>query len=341
MNYIVMDLEWNQSSSPEKTVPGLPFEIVEIGAVKYNENLEQTGSFSELICPKVYTQMHQITGELIQLDMEQLKHGDCFVKVMERFLRWCSEGDGTPADGHLADGKEAQKPDNIRFCLWGTQDLTELQRNMKFYGMEPLSKGPIPFLDVQKLFSIAYEDRKVRRSLEYAVDYLKLPKEETFHRALADAWYTGKVLALCNKDRVLEHISFDVYHPPIKREDEIKVQFDTYMKYISRQFADKEEALADKEVISSKCYLCHRNLRKKLKWFTTNNGKNYYCLAFCEEHGYLKGKLRIRKTDEDKVYVVKTTKFISKEEAGAICGRKEHVKELRRRHRAAVQKNNK
>ena len=86
MNYIVMDLEWNQSSSPEKTVPGLPFEIVEIGAVKYNENLEQTGSFSELICPKVYTQMHQITGELIRLDMEQLKHGDCFVKVMERFL---------------------------------------------------------------------------------------------------------------------------------------------------------------------------------------------------------------------------------------------------------------
>ena len=31
--------------------------------------------------------------------------------------------------------------------------------------------------DIQKLFSIAYEDQKVRRSLEYAVDYLQIPKE--------------------------------------------------------------------------------------------------------------------------------------------------------------------
>ena len=35
MNYIVLDLEWNQSCrGKEYTVLGLPFEIIQIGAVK-------------------------------------------------------------------------------------------------------------------------------------------------------------------------------------------------------------------------------------------------------------------------------------------------------------------
>ena len=39
MNYIVLDLEWNQSSSgEEEVVKVLPFEIIEIGAIKLNSN---------------------------------------------------------------------------------------------------------------------------------------------------------------------------------------------------------------------------------------------------------------------------------------------------------------
>ena len=35
MNYIVLDLEWNQSNKPEeREASGLPFEIIEIGAIK-------------------------------------------------------------------------------------------------------------------------------------------------------------------------------------------------------------------------------------------------------------------------------------------------------------------
>ena len=74
---------------------------------------------------------------------------------------------------------------------------------------------------------------------------------------------------------------------------------------------------------SSKCYLCHRNLRKKIRWFTSN-GKNYYCLAYCEKHGYLQGKIRLRKSEEGKYYVVKTTKLISPEKAETLRARKEH-----------------
>lgn len=315
MNYIVFDLEWNQGSTSEEVQPGLPFEIIEIGAVKYNDQMEPVGEFQELIKPQVYRELHRVTGQLLHLEMEELAQGGTFRDVAQRFLSWCG--------------------DESVFCSWGTQDLTELQRNMKYFGMEPLADGPIPFLDVQKLFSIAYEDRKSRRALEYAVDFLHIDKDVPFHRAYSDAYYTARVLERCKDPEILKNVSYDVYQPPVRREDEVKVRFDTYAKYISRQFEDREEAFRDREVVSSKCYLCHRNLRKKIKWFS-NNGKHYYCVAYCEIHGYLKGKIRVRKTDDDKTYIVKTTKLISEKEAEAIAQRKEHGKEIRRKHRASM-----
>ena len=114
----------------------------------------------------------------------------------------------------------------------------------------------------------------------------------------------------------------------------MKAQFDTYVKYISREFKDKTEAFADKEVVSSKCYLCHRNLRKKIKWFSAN-GRHYYCVAYCEKHGYLKGKIRVRKAYDGGVYIVKTTKLIPKEEAEAIAARRDHAREVRKRQSTA------
>ena len=351
MSYIVFDLEWNQSSTGTDAVEHLPFEIIEIGAVKCNSRMEQIGQFHELIKPQVYQEMHRVTSQLLGLDMKELESCGTFREVMERFLTWCrSNGEVAVEDptaqkepaGKVAVGSACNQDrisacdqDKIIFCTWGTQDLTELQRNMKYYGMEPLAGGPIPFFDVQKLFSIAYEDRKTRRALEFAVDFLHIDKDIPFHRAYSDAYYTAKVLARCSAPKILENVSYDVYTPPVKREHEVKVQFDTYVKYISRQFADREEAFRDKEVVSSKCYLCHRNLRKKIKWFT-NNGKHYYCVAYCEQHGYLKGKIRVRKTDDDMTYIVKTTKLITEKEAEAIAQRKEHGKEVRRRHRAAA-----
>lgn len=319
MNYIVLDLEWNQSNTGlEKEISRLPFEIIEIGAIKLSDTRVMMSEFSELIKPQVYREMHHITSKLIHMQMRELERGRPFTDTMQDFLDWCGE-------------------EEYMFCTWGTLDLMELQRNMRFYEMTPLSDKPIAFLDVQKLFSIAYEDRKQRRSLEYAVDFLAIEKDIPFHRAFSDAYYTAKILSCLMEKHagVLQNVSYDVFNPPTNREDEIKVQFDTYMKYISRKFDDKAAAFADKEVISSKCYLCHRNLRKKIKWFTVN-GRHYYCVAYCEKHGYLKGKIRVRKSWDDKIFVVKTTKFISKEEMDNIAARKEHVKELRKRKKQGL-----
>ncbi len=313
MNYIVLDLEWNQSSTGKEEVSKvLPFEIIEIGAIKLNSDRKMTDEFSELIKPQVYHEMHHITRKLIHLQMEELEKGKSFVEIMEKFRVWCGQ--------------------DYIFCTWGPLDLLELQRNIRYYQLEPLGEGPLAFLDVQKLFSIAYEDRKSRRTLEHAIDFLEIEKDIPFHRAFSDAYYTAKVLAQLDED-VLKNCSFDVFHLPKDRKSEVHVIFDTYAKYISRTFADKTEALADRTVIETKCYLCHKNLRKKIRWFSPN-GKHYYSVSYCDKHGYMKAKIRIRKSEEDSVYVVKTEKFINQEEVEDIRNRQEKAKEQRKEKRA-------
>ena len=43
MNYIVLDLEWNQGNEEkEKQLKELPFEIIEIGAIRLNGQMEQS-----------------------------------------------------------------------------------------------------------------------------------------------------------------------------------------------------------------------------------------------------------------------------------------------------------
>lgn len=297
MDYIIFDLEWNQSSHPgevDENGNTLPFEIVEIGAVKLNENRDMIGEFSELIKPQIYHEMHYITSKLIHLQMEQLEKGKPFTEVMEQFLEWCGE--------------------DCIFCTWGPLDLLELQRNMRYYGMEPLSDKPIRYYDIQKLFSIAYEDKKSRRSLEYAIDMLGIHKDIPFHRAFSDAYYTAQVFDMIEDPVVLEKVSFDTFMLPDSKANEVSIHFIDYDKHISRVFTDKSKLLNDKDIIDVKCFRCRRSLKKKVKWFSPN-GKHYYTVAYCLRHGYTKSKLRVRKADGGGVYAVKTSKNISTEDA--------------------------
>ena len=52
MQYIVLDLEWNQSPTGKKnTVSEIPFEIIQIGAVKLDSNFNIIDEFNMNIRP--------------------------------------------------------------------------------------------------------------------------------------------------------------------------------------------------------------------------------------------------------------------------------------------------
>jgi len=98
---------------------------------------------------------------------------------------------------------------------------------------------------------------------------------------------------------------------------------------VSKEFTSRTEAMKDRKVTSTRCYLCNQSAKRKIRWFTSG-GKNYFSLSYCEEHGWLKGKIRIKKSEDGKYFCVKTLKLITAQEAQEICARKEsaHLKKL-------------
>ena len=313
MNYIVFDLEWNQCPyGKERENDKLPFEIIEIGAVKLNEQFEIIDNFQCLVQPMVYKKLHYRTQDIIGLSMKDLEKGSPFYRAIREFLKWCGE-------------------DRI-FCTWGSMDLLDLQRNMKYYGVLKQLPGPIRYLDVQKLFGLCFEDVHLHRSLEYGVDFLQIEKQEGFHRALADAHYTAQILKQIDPHIREVYYSVDTYQNPKNREDELKLSFETYDKYISREFSSKEEAMHDREVTSTRCIYCDRKARKKIRWFSIN-AKQYYCLANCPEHGLIKGKIRMKKSESGSFYVVKTVKPADEEQAQMIRDKKAMIRRRRRESR--------
>lgn len=302
MNYIVFDLEWNQGETHDK-IPGAPtFEIIEIGAVKLNEAFEIVDEYQSLIRPQIYATMHKVTEELVNLNMEDLASARTFCEVAKEFLAW--------------SGK------NAIFCIWGVQDLTELQKNMDYYQMEPLSKGPVKYYDIQKLYSLACDDGKVRSSLSHVVEAEQMLEEKVpFHRAFSDAYYTARIFQKIRNEALLKRVSFDTYRVPADRREQIFWRFDNYTKFISQGYEEKSEMLSNKNIACIRCVYCQNALRKKIPWFTANNGKHYYSVARCDVHGMMKGKIRVRKNKQDMYFAIKTIRHITEEEADEIVAK--------------------
>lgn len=307
-NCIVFDLEWNQGKG--NTKEEIPFEIIEIGAVKVGQNRKIFGEYNQVVKPQIYKEMGYAMQKIVPVEMKELQNGKKFVDTMSEFIKWCGK--------------------NYVFATWGPLDITQLYINMEYYNIPLFSKKPLPFLDVQKLFAIEYEDKKSRRTLEYAVDYLNIPKDIPFHRAFSDAYYTAKVLERIQKRDTLEHISYDIYTPPRSKHDEVRIEFSDYYKYISKVFPDKQSALAEKESKEMKCYVCGKKVTKEIGWFFPNM-KHGFCVYKCEKHGYVKGKIRIKHSSDDKVYIVKTIRMINEREKEEIQEKLDKLREQRRK----------
>lgn len=319
--FIVFDLEWNQSpNGKDSSVGACPFEIIEIGAVKLDQQCQVIDEFHRLIRPQIYQEMHFMISEVTHMDMQELHDcGDDFVTAMNAFIKWCSS-DSLPA------AKPGEEHEPV-FCTWGSQDLTELQRNLTYYGMDNPFPQPLFYYDVQKLYGL-FKANGRKPSLDAAISELGLPQERPFHRALDDAYYTSMVMQQFDLEQVSPYVSIDYYWLPERKADHVRLIFPDYAKEVTRIFPSKEDALEDKGVLEMKCYCCGRTLRKKVRWFAANQ-RVWYGLALCPEHGYLKGKIRIKKVDDTRVYVVKTLKLTDEEGAQGIRDRKTGVQQKR------------
>lgn len=313
MNYIIFDLEWNQASDKHLEHPRMAFEIIEIGAVKADESGRILGEFGQLVRPFVYPHLFERIRQVVGLCEADLEQARPFPAVWEEFLAWC--------------GKD------YIFCTWGPMDLTELEKNLDFYGIPNPLPRPLLYYDVQKLFSLALEEGTSRRALDYAAAFLNLPQEEAFHRALSDARYTWMVMEALDMKRLASMVSIDYHRPPRTAKEEIYLKFDRYSKFVSRVFPAKEDAMEDRNVTATVCFRCGRAARKKIRWFSSGSHR-YLSLSYCPKHGWLRGKIRMKRADDGSgVFAVKTLKYVDESGAAMVFKKQEELRRKRRMKR--------
>ncbi len=292
----------------------LPFEIIEIGAIKLDENLEIIDEFFNIISPCVYKKLHYKVWEIVQIGIEELKKkGDPFKVAADKFFEWA-----------YMDGQEPV------FCSWGSMDLMELQRNMAYFKVKSPFPYPLLYYDLQKIYNmyIETEDRN-KAPLDRAVSVLGIPHERAFHRAIDDAWYAAMAMKSMHMEKYEKYLSLDYYRIPQNKEEEIELVFPSYAKFVSKGYATKDEVMEQANIRSLHCFRCKRKLRKKIRWFTSNQ-KSYYALGHCPEHGFVRGKINIKSFEKGCVYAIKTTKMIDDEKAALLRLKKEETEKKRR-----------
>ncbi len=112
MNYIILDLEatcWKDRNSHKQN------EIIEIGAVKMNNNGEALGEFCEFIKPKLNPTLSDFCIELTTITQQEVDSADTFDKVIKRFKKWI----------------DIEKP--YVLCSWGFYDKKQFEKDCELH----------------------------------------------------------------------------------------------------------------------------------------------------------------------------------------------------------------
>ncbi|MDE6026378.1 MAG: exonuclease domain-containing protein [Lachnospiraceae bacterium] len=312
MNYVILDLEWNQCyGGHEYENPRMPFEIIEIGAVKLDEKFNIIDFYSSIVKPRLYKKLQPHIKAILNYDEATLRKGRPFDMVCREFIKWCGE--------------------DYIFCTWGTMDLNYLQTNMDYYYMKQLER-PLKYYNVQQIYAdVASTDGQISK-LEKAVAHMEVEIDRPFHSAVNDAYYTGKILAKIKPKDLDDRYSYDVYNVPTEKDEEIISYHKHYMEHITRVFEDKTEALSDKELLTIRCYKCGKKTSKKIKWFV-NSQNTYACVGRCWYHGLVAGRIRFKQTKDGKVFAIKTMLPTDKVGMENIRDRQNELREKRQEKR--------
>ena len=168
MNYIIFDLELN--SKPFKNRH--PNEIIEIGAVKLNEDLDVLGTFQSFVKPKLYKKLFSVVKNKTHITQADVNNAEDFKSVITRFRQWI--------------GKD------YILCSWGHDDMHHLKSNCEFQRIG--SKWIRGSIDIQKQFSrISGLPAGHSFSLKSTLERLEIPIRDELHRADIDALYTAEI----------------------------------------------------------------------------------------------------------------------------------------------------
>lgn len=240
MQYVVMDLEWNNVYSSKR---GMFFnEIIEIGAVKLDENFNEIGRFSQTVNTALGNRLRRKVKELTHITNEEINNGLGFTSVMSDFRHWIG---------------------NVPCVImtWGNTDVYVMLENFKYFS----GADTVPFMhyyaDLQKYCqSVLKTGNEMQLGLSAAAEILKIPTEELeLHRALQDSLLTAECLKKCYVKERLEN--------SIASCDDVFYDRLYFKPYVIR---DLNSSKVDRKKFTTYCPNCGAKMKRVSKWSFKN-----------------------------------------------------------------------
>lgn len=247
MEYIIFDLEWSRYARRLK--PRCPDEIIQIGAVKYNENGVLTGTFNRYIRPSVYKALDPTVQSITGITMEKLTdEGIIFSRAIKEFRKF------------LGSGKYI-------LMSWGSYDAVVLKSNCLYYNKDINLSWLSSFLDLQSYAQkILFPKSKQQPGLTTAADELKLLyAEDTLHDALVDAKLSGQVFAKISDANLIKKYVVDGSKLSVGSK--------------SIHITDLANPLISKREFMMRCPHCGRFISRQSQWVKKN--KRFVANHFC------------------------------------------------------------
>lgn len=283
MNYIVVDLEWNQAMSSKSSVFNkLPIklrgEIIEIGAVKLDENMQPADEFTIDVKPVYFKRMHYKVKKLTGFDKERLAKGYSFRDAFEKFREWCGE--------------------DVTFLTWGCDDRGIMEQNIIIHDLD--WDWIADWINLQLIYNMQTDGDKNQKSLATAMEHFNIEQTRVAHDALGDAYNTALV---CTK--------LDIAQGLAQYEDASRMLSLRTHKQQSGEnkgpeplehlvfpgYISKSEAFADSELITLPCPDCSKELSCQ-RWINQGD-QRYMNIYTCPDCGSYLLRLKFRKHEDN------------------------------------------
>ncbi|WP_251564627.1 3'-5' exonuclease [Paenibacillus pasadenensis] len=170
MDYIILDIEFNG----RKFASDKPMEVIEIGAVRLNDRLEQVDEFSSLIKPVYFAKLNSFIREKTGIPQEAIDTAKGFVPVIRAFREWLD------------------RSSVCTFVTWGGEDLKRIVLDTRMHRLDDTYWLGADYYDLLKVY-LRTRGLSNDVSVEKALEELAIPAEGSAHRALDDARMTAQI----------------------------------------------------------------------------------------------------------------------------------------------------
>ena len=244
MNYIVLDLEWN--SAYYKPQGRFINEIIQIGAVKMNENFDITDTFQVYIKSKIVKKLSSRTISLTGITNEQMNSGLVFREAVRRYNEWVGN-------------------DTITMT-WSDSDLYAIIENSRIFLDNSVKFSLGNYLDLQSYIQgeLRLQGHAITNqvSLGNAADMLNISTDGfELHNARDDALICALMLkSNYNENRFVKYI-----------RDTTDSSFYDRLFFRSYYISNINDKRIDKKALRFLCPNCKKALKGKGKWRFKNN----------------------------------------------------------------------